>query len=53
MQNKNNLCFLLALGNQKVVVMRQEEELEIYTGTKSGKQNVSVSRLSNALSRKY
>lgn len=53
MQNKNNLRFLLALGNQKVVVMRQQDNFEIYSGKKSGKQNVSLSRISTALAQKF
>jgi len=52
MTNKtNNLRFLLFLGNQKVVVMREQDSLRLYID-KTNKERVSMQRMAAALSSK-
>lgn len=50
MNNKTNLRFLLALGNQKVVVLDQPEGARIYTEQIPGKTNVSLRHICDAFS---
>ena len=49
MKNKSNLRFLLALGNQKVVVLEQAQNLHIYADKKNTRANVSLERLSSVM----
>ena len=49
MTHKSNLRFLLALGNQKVVIMQQQDQMQIFTGRDMGRSNVSASRLCEAV----
>ncbi len=48
MKTNSNLRFLLALGNQKVIIMQEAESLRVY-GTPRQRANISVSRLSDAV----
>lgn len=48
MTKKRNLHFLLALGNTKMVVLKQNEELQIYS-KETDKQTISSSRVAEAL----
>ena len=52
MTHKFNLRFLLALGNQKVVIMQQQDEVQVFTGQDAGRPNVSASRLCEAVESK-
>lgn len=51
MKNKQNLRFLLALGDRKVVVLQDEQELSVYsdTPTTRGAGRVSVERITSAV----
>lgn len=49
MKNSNHLRFLLALGGQKVVVLQDQENLQIYGSDFSRTNSVSVCRLSEAV----
>ena len=49
MAKKQNLHFLLALGNTKMVVLKNDDQLDVYTKTTS-KQRIDSSRLADALS---
>ena len=49
MTKKHNLHFLLALGNTRIVVLKQNEQLEVYS-TESRHQTVSSARVTEALS---
>jgi len=51
MKNSNNLRFLLFLGNQKVVVMRDGDSFHLFANRKD-KQQVSPERVVSALSAK-
>ena len=48
MTKKQNLHFLLALGNTKIVVLKQKDQLEVYT-KQPGKQTVDSARVAQAL----
>ncbi len=52
MKQNNNLRFLLALGGQKVVVLQNQENLQIYGSPISDGNNVSICRLSDAVTGK-
>lgn len=45
MKNTANLRFFLALGNQKIVVVKKEDNLHIYADKNSTRKNVSIERL--------
>ncbi len=47
MKNKTNLHFLLALGNKKIVVLKDNEQVHIYSDDK--KHTVHAERISEAL----
>ena len=49
MNKKRNLHFLLALGNIKMVVLKQDEQLEVYSKETQHK-TVSSARVTEALS---
>lgn len=51
MKTKTNLRFLLALGNTKVVVLKEENDLHIYSNTpeKPLKGTIAAERLTEAL----
>ena len=50
MPTQTNLRFLLSLGNQKVVIMQKQDQLQIYTTRQDAAQsNVSPVRLSEAV----
>ena len=51
MKNSNNLHFLLFLGNQKVVVLRDKDSVQLFA-SKEDKQQVSPQRVIAALSTK-
>jgi len=42
---KQNLRFLLALGGQRVVIIKNQNRLQLYAGQQSDKPNVSPERL--------
>ncbi len=48
MTKKQNLHFLLALGNTKIVVFKQNDQLEVYANDKD-KQTVDSMRVADAL----
>lgn len=48
MTKKQNLHFLLALGNTKMVVLKKEDRLQVYTSD-TKKQTVDSSRVAEAL----
>ena len=52
MKSNSNLHFLLALGNTKVVVLKEDNELKIYSGerNKHPRSSVAPERLAEALS---
>ena len=52
MKNKTNLRFLLALGNTKIVVLKDKDDLHVYTNSpnKRLKNTVAAERLTAALS---
>ncbi len=52
MKNKTNLRFLLALGNTKMVVLKEQNDLHIYANNpdKRLKNAVAPERLTEALS---
>jgi len=52
MNKKTSLRFLLALGNTKVVVLKDRDELQVYADgkSKSQKHAVAAERISEALS---
>ncbi len=53
MTQKTNLRFLLALGNKKVVVMQNENDLHIYSDSRPCRQpGLSLQRISEAVSAK-
>lgn len=51
MKNPTNLRFFLALGNQKVIAVHQQDELQIYTSATSTRSpnQVSTERLAAVL----
>ena len=49
MTKKQNLHFLLALGNTKIVVFKDKDRLQVYTNDPK-KQTVDSSRVAEALS---
>ncbi len=51
MKTKNNLRFLLALGNTKVVVLKDEHDLQVYANTPDKRFGTTVApeRLTEAL----
>lgn len=49
MKNNNTLRFLLALGNQKVIVMQDREDAHVYSNGCACRGNVSVERISDAV----
>lgn len=51
MKNKNNLRFLLALGNTKVVVLKDDNDWQVYANTpdKRFRTTVAPERLTEAL----
>ena len=48
MKNKTNLHFLLALGDKKIVVLKEKEQIHIYSDDK--KHAIHAERISEALS---
>lgn len=52
MQAANNLRFLLALGNQKVVVLQDQAHTHIYSGLSGRRINVSLTSLTQAIAGK-
>ncbi len=52
MTKTNNLRFLLALGNKKVVVVEEQDKMNVYSDNRpSGSKNrLSVERLAEAVS---
>lgn len=52
MNQNQNLRFFLALGNQKVVVLQGQENMDVYATPTPGRMNVSVGRLALAVSGK-
>lgn len=48
MQSKNNLRFFLALGNQKVIVLENKTNTQIYSGFSGKRINVSLNNLTQA-----
>ena len=51
MKNQTNLCFLLALGNTKIVVLKDHDDLQVYSNhtEKRHKNTVAAERLTEAL----
>lgn len=49
MSQRQNLHFLLALGNTKMVVLKEKDRLQIYTNP-SNKPTIKSSRIAEALS---
>ncbi len=51
MKNQTNLRFLLALGNTKIVVLKDHEDLQVYSNhtEKRQKNTVAAERLTEAL----
>ena len=49
MKNKINLRFLLALGNQKVVVLGENHDLTVYSDKPTEKQRVSSGRIATGI----
>lgn len=51
MKNQTNLRFLLALGNTKIVVLKDQDNLHIYSNQpdKRQKKTVAAERLTEAL----
>ncbi len=51
MTKTNNLRFLLALGNKKVVVLKDQDTLNVYSDNRpaSSKNRLSVERLAEAV----
>ncbi len=51
MKKQPNLRFLLALGNTKIVVLKDQEELQVYSSAQNKRQknNVAAERLTEAL----
>lgn len=52
MKNNPSLRFLLALGGQKVIVMQDDENTHVYSDAGRCRCNVSVERISNAVTAK-
>lgn len=52
MTKSANLRFLLSLGNQKIVVLDQQDNLHFYASTPSRGPNVSPARIAAALTAK-
>ena len=46
MKNNPNLRFLLALANQKVIVLEKAKNMHVYASANSPRENVSVKKLS-------
>lgn len=51
MTTKSNLRFLLALGNKKVIVLKNAESVNIYSNCNplQEKNRVAIERISNAI----
>lgn len=51
MKNQTNLRFLLALGNTKIVVLKDHDDLQVYSNhtEKRHKNTVAAERLTEAL----
>ncbi len=51
MKHQTNLRFLLALGNTKIVVLKDEDDLQVYSNpeNKGKKHAVAPERLTEAL----
>lgn len=49
--NKSNLRFLLALGNQTVVAVKEKDQIKVYTKQRTTSPNVSVKKLSTLITR--
>ncbi|MBR3632052.1 MAG: hypothetical protein IKN49_03195 [Elusimicrobiaceae bacterium] len=49
--NKSNLRFLLALGNQTVVAVKEKDQIKVYTKQHTTSPNVSVKKLSTLITR--
>ena len=52
MSEKPNLRFLLALGGQRVVVLRQRQQTQLYTNCSAQPKNISPARLYAAVQTK-
>lgn len=50
MKNKAHLHFLLALGNQKVVILKHSDKLHVYATPVAATKSVSLYHLSDTLS---
>lgn len=52
MTKTHNLRFLLALGNKKVVVLKEKDSFSVYSDktTEKSKNSVSLERLTDAVS---
>lgn len=52
MKNQTNLRFLLALGNTKIVVLKEQDDLQVYSNhnERHPKNTVAAERLTEALS---
>ena len=50
MKNQTNLRFLLALGNTKIVVLKEQGDLQVYSSPAvARKKQVAAERLADAL----
>lgn len=52
MTKSANLRFLLSLGNQKIIVLNQQDDLQFYASHHSRGPNVSAARIAAALTAK-
>jgi len=52
MKKDSTLRFLLALGGQKIVVLQDQENLQVFGSPLSRQHNVSVCRLADAVNSK-
>ena len=52
MKQLTNLRFLLALGNQKVIVLKEQNAFQFYTDERTPRPQVSPSRIAEALTAK-
>lgn len=51
MQKNTNLRFFLALGNTKMVLLEEDQEVKAYTSSPAaGKSNIRMQRIKDAVS---
>ncbi len=51
MNKSSNLRFLLALGNQTVVAVKEKDQIKVYTKQRTASANVSVKKLATLITR--